>query len=66
MTNKEIYEFFKRMEEKFDNYCDHQKKINDLVIRHDEKIKGIWKIPVVSGSIVTIFSVIMALMMFMS
>lgn len=30
-----------------------QDKINTLVIRHDEKIKGMWKIPVISGAIIT-------------
>ena len=56
MTNKEVYDLFQKMEKKFDGYCERQEKINDIVIRNDEKIKGIWKIPIISGATVTLIT----------
>lgn len=49
-----IYSEFKDYKEDWKEYKEKQEKINELVIRHDEKIKGIWKIPVISGGVVSI------------
>lgn len=45
ITNKIIFDKLKTIEEK-------QDITHEIVIRHDEKIKGLWKIPVLSGGIV--------------
>ena len=49
MTNKEIFEIVDKIHGKINN-------INVMVIRHDEKLKSIWKIPVISGATVSIIT----------
>lgn len=49
MTNKEVYEIVDKIHTKINN-------INETVIRHDEKLKNIWKIPIISGGTVTIIT----------
>jgi hypothetical protein len=60
MTNKEMLEIimneFKDYKEDWKDFKEKQDKINESVIRHDEKIKGLWKIPTISGGVVTILT----------
>lgn len=60
LTNKQMLELimseFKEYKKDWKEYRKDQKKINEMVVRHDEKIKGIWKIPVISGGIITLLA----------
>ena len=49
MSNDDIYNIIKE-------FIHEQREVNKLVIRHDEKLKSIWRIPVISGGTVSIIT----------
>lgn len=61
MTNQEVYNIVKENKDSLDEFIKEQKKVNEMVVRHDEKIRGIWKIPVITGGILTIMGAIITL-----
>ena len=65
MTNQEIYENFKNIHGKLDKILECQNDITIVVARHDEKIKGLWKIPVISGGIIAILGIIITIISFL-
>ena len=77
MTNKEMLKImlkkFDTYKDDWDQYKNKQDKVNDIVIRHDEQIKsqskridGMWKIPIISGGIVTLIGGISAFITILS
>jgi len=58
MTNQDVYNELKDFRKEFRDYIKEQKICNDMIIRHDEKIKSIWKIPVISGAIISFISAV--------
>ena len=60
MSNKEILkimlEEFREYKNEWRDFREKQDNINELVIRNDEKIKGIWRIPIISGTIIGLIS----------
>jgi hypothetical protein len=47
---------FKEYKKEWKEYKKEQREINKLVIRNDEKLKGVWRIPVISGGTVTLIT----------
>lgn len=56
MTANDVYGIVKESNKRIDSFIAKQVefngKISNLVARHDEKIKGLWRIPVISGGVV--------------
>jgi hypothetical protein len=60
LTQKEMLEIilneFKEYKVDWKDFKEKQDTINEMVIRHDEKIKGLWKVPTISGAVVTVIT----------
>lgn len=71
MTQKErsvldmMYDNFKSYQEDWKEFRKDQKEINQKVIEHEVKIQSIWKIPVISGGVVTLLLGIAGLLQFL-
>ena len=62
MTNQEVYEIVKENKEHNEKVWEKQQeqneKVIDILARHDEKIKGMWKVIPISGGLVTFIGAI--------
>ena len=58
MTNKEIYDKLNSLDCKMDKIFEKQVENEKQILKHEQAIKGIWKIPVISGGTVAIITAI--------